>query len=84
MKSFEMEHLVVIEEDVGSELNLFFVKSTIVYRDHANRRIPVSHKYPPWGIEPGSHKTGRKRVDHWTSGTVYECSEIAGGSPQQA
>jgi hypothetical protein len=19
-----------------------------------------------------------KRVDHWTSGTVYECSEIAG------
>ncbi len=30
--------------------------------------------------------TGSKRVDHWTSGTVYECSEIAGspqGSPQQ-
>ncbi len=25
--------------------------------------------------------TGSKRVDHWTSGTVYECSEIA-GSPQ--
>ncbi len=24
---------------------------------------------------------GSKRVDHWTSGTVYECSEIA-GSPQ--
>ncbi len=22
--------------------------------------------------------TGSKRVDHWTSGTVYECSEIAG------
>ncbi len=22
-----------------------------------------------------------KRMDHWTSGTVYECSEIA-GSPQ--
>jgi hypothetical protein len=21
---------------------------------------------------------GSKRVDHWTSGTVYECSEIAG------
>jgi hypothetical protein len=21
---------------------------------------------------------GRKRVDHWTSGIVYECSEIAG------
>jgi hypothetical protein len=30
--------------------------------------------------------TGSKWVDHWTSGTVYECSEIAGshqGSPQQ-
>ncbi len=29
---------------------------------------------------------GSKRVDHWTSGTVYECSEIAGspqGSPLQ-
>jgi hypothetical protein len=25
--------------------------------------------------------TGSKRVDHWASGTVYECSEIA-GSPQ--
>jgi hypothetical protein len=25
--------------------------------------------------------TGSKRVDHWTIGTVYECSEIA-GSPQ--
>jgi hypothetical protein len=24
---------------------------------------------------------GSKRVDHWTSGTVYECSEIV-GSPQ--
>jgi hypothetical protein len=24
---------------------------------------------------------GSKQVDHWTSGTVYECSEIA-GSPQ--
>jgi hypothetical protein len=32
-------------------------------------------------IEPGSLMTGSKRVDHWTSGTVYECSEIA-GSPQ--
>jgi hypothetical protein len=30
--------------------------------------------------------TGSKRVDHWTSGTVHEYSEIAGspqGSPQQ-
>jgi hypothetical protein len=26
--------------------------------------------------------TGSKRVDHWTSGTVYECSEIP-GSPQE-
>jgi hypothetical protein len=26
--------------------------------------------------------TGSKWVDHWTSGTVYECSEIAAGSPQ--
>jgi hypothetical protein len=25
--------------------------------------------------------TGSKRVEHWTSGTVYECSELA-GSPQ--
>jgi hypothetical protein len=25
--------------------------------------------------------TESKQVDHWTSGTVYECSEIA-GSPQ--
>jgi hypothetical protein len=25
--------------------------------------------------------TGRIWVDHWTSGTVYECSDIA-GSPQ--
>jgi hypothetical protein len=33
------------------------------------------------GIEPGSLMTGSKRVGHWTSGTVYECSEIA-SSPQ--
>ncbi len=30
------------------------------------------------GIEPGSLMTGSKQVDHWTSGTVYKCSEIAG------
>jgi hypothetical protein len=24
--------------------------------------------------------TGSNRVDHWTSGTMYECSEIAGSS----
>jgi hypothetical protein len=29
-------------------------------------------------IEPGSLMTGSKRVHHWTSGTVCECSEIAG------
>jgi hypothetical protein len=33
---------------------------------------------PPPGIELGSLMTGSKRVNHWTSGTVYECSEIAG------
>jgi hypothetical protein len=32
----------------------------------------------PLGIEPGSHMTGSKRVDHWTSGNVYEVA----GSPQ--
>ncbi len=39
------------------------------------------------GIEPGFLMTGSKQVDHWTSGTVYECSEIAGcpqGSPPAA
>jgi hypothetical protein len=38
-------------------------------------------------IEPGSLMTGSKRVDYWTCGTVYECSEIAGypqGSPPAA
>jgi hypothetical protein len=35
----------------------------------------------PLGIEPGSLMTGSNQVDHWTSGTVCECSEIA-GSPQ--
>ncbi len=39
------------------------------------------------GIEPGSLMTGSKWVDHWTSGNMYECSEIAGSpqvsSPQQ-
>ncbi len=35
----------------------------------------------PLRFEPGSLMTGSKWVDHWTSGTVYECSEIA-GSPQ--
>jgi hypothetical protein len=53
---------------------------TNICRKISNRRIPVSHKYP-LGIEPGSLMTGSKGVNHWTSGTVYECSEIA-GSPQ--
>ncbi len=35
----------------------------------------------PLGIEPGCLMTGSKRLDHWTPGTVCECSEIA-GSPQ--
>ncbi len=39
------------------------------------------HISTPLGIEPGSIMTGSKQVDHWTSRTVYECSEIA-GSPQ--
>jgi hypothetical protein len=44
------------------------------------------HISTPLGIEPRSLMTGSKWVDHWTSGTVCECSEIAGspqGSPQQ-
>jgi hypothetical protein len=36
------------------------------------------HTSTPLGIIPGSLITGSKQVDHWTSGTVYECSEIAG------
>jgi hypothetical protein len=39
------------------------------------------------GIEPRSLMARSKRVDHWTSGTVYERSEIAGspqGSPSAA
>jgi hypothetical protein len=36
------------------------------------------HLSTPLGIEPRSLMTGSKRVDYWTSGTVYECSEIAG------
>ncbi len=39
------------------------------------------HISTPLRIEPGSLVTGSKWVDHWTSGTVRECSEIA-GSPQ--
>jgi hypothetical protein len=39
------------------------------------------HISTPLGIEPGSLMTGSKWVDHWTSGTVCEYTEIA-GSPQ--
>jgi hypothetical protein len=39
------------------------------------------HIRTPLRIEPGSLIIGIKRVGHWTSGTVCECSEIA-GSPQ--
>jgi hypothetical protein len=45
------------------------------------------HISTPLGIKPGSLMTGGKCVDPWTSGTVYECSEIAGsphGSPPAA
>ncbi len=39
------------------------------------------HISTPLEIESGSLMMGSKQVDHWTSGTVYECSVIA-GSPQ--
>jgi hypothetical protein len=45
------------------------------------------HISTPLGIEPGSIMTGSKWVTHWSSETVYECSEIAGfppGSPPAA
>ncbi len=36
------------------------------------------HISTPLGIEPGSLMTGSKRVVHWNSETLWECSEIAG------
>jgi hypothetical protein len=36
------------------------------------------HISTPLGIEPRSLMTGIKRADHWTSGTEFECDEIAG------
>ncbi len=36
----------------------------------------------PLGIEPRSLMTGRKQVDHSTSGTEYESCEIAGSAHQ--
>ncbi len=44
------------------------------------------HLSTPLGNEPGSLMTRSKQVDHWTNGTVYEYSGIAGspqGSPLQ-
>jgi hypothetical protein len=35
------------------------------------------HISSPLRIEPGYLMTGSKWVDHWTSGTVCECEEIA-------
>jgi hypothetical protein len=39
------------------------------------------HISTPLGIEPRSLIMGSKWLTHWTSETVYNCSEIA-GSPQ--
>jgi hypothetical protein len=39
------------------------------------------HISNPLGIEPRSLMTESKGLTHWTSETVYECSDIA-GSPQ--
>jgi hypothetical protein len=36
------------------------------------------HISTPLEIEPGPLMRGSEQVDHWISGTVYECSEIAG------
>jgi hypothetical protein len=49
-------------------------ETTLTGKSWFNMRTPL-------GIKPGSLMTGSKQVNHWTSGTVYECSEIA-GSPQ--
>ncbi len=56
------------------------------HRDHQCSETTLTgesrfHISTPLGIETGSLMTGSKRVTHWTSETVYECSEIA-GSPQ--
>ncbi len=40
------------------------------------------HRSTLLGIEQGSLMTGSKGLTHWTSETVYECSEIA-GSPSE-
>ena len=66
-----------------------FLRSLIAYL--TNQKVYCSestltgesrfHISTPLGIEPRSLMAGSKRVDHWTSGTMYECSEIA-GSPQ--
>ncbi len=53
----------------------------LVYSDTTLTGESQFHISNPLRFEPRSLITGSKRVDHWTSGTVYECSEIA-GSPQ--
>jgi hypothetical protein len=65
------------------------VIASIIYRSCSETMLTGESRFhiiTPLGIEPGSIMTGSKRVDQWTNGTVYECSEIAGspqGSPQQ-
>jgi hypothetical protein len=38
------------------------------------------HTSTPLGIEPGSLMMGNKQMDHWTSGTMCQCSEIVGSA----
>jgi hypothetical protein len=64
----------------GTALLLFLMKSICCSKTRLTGESWF-HISTPLGIEPGSLIMGSKRVDHWTSETVYECSEIA-GSPQ--
>jgi hypothetical protein len=48
---------------------------------HANRRIPVSHMYPPGDLNLWPLWWEANRLVHWTSETWWESCEIA-GSPQ--
>ncbi len=50
--------------------------------DNANRRIPVSHKYPPGGLNLCPLWREANRLVHWTSETWWKSCEIA-GSPQR-
>jgi hypothetical protein len=75
----------------GKERALFPIplpKSYVLLRDNANRRIPVSHKYPPgdWTRVPHDGKQTGGPLDQWKLCIVYECSETAvspQGSPWQ-